>query len=127
MLQAGVGLSTQKDTRKAAREAAQTALSRTGSSTADFALVFATAGHGPGYSLLLRTIQQITHATHVVGCSAGGVLATDGEIERASGVAVLAVHADTFTASRFFMPQLRGRGYETGKEIAAYVQPRLRA
>jgi len=127
MLQAGVGLSTQKDTQKAAREAAQTALSRAGSSMADFALVFATAGHGPGYSLLLRTIQQVTRATHVVGCSAGGVLATDGEVERAAGVAVLTVRADTFTASRFFMPQLRGRGYETGKEIAAYVQPRLQA
>ena len=71
MLQAGVGLSTQQDTENAAREAASTALTRAGSSQADFALVFATASHGPGYSLLLRTIQETTQATHVVGCSAG--------------------------------------------------------
>lgn len=126
MLQAGVGLSTHKDTERAALEAAQTALTRAGSGRADFALVFATASHGPGYSLLLRTIQQATQATHVVGCSAGGVLTTEGEVERAAGVAVLTVRADAFTASRFFIPQLRGRGYETGKEVAAQVQPRLK-
>jgi small ligand-binding sensory domain FIST len=88
--------------------------------------VFATAGHGPGYSLLLRTIQQTAQATHVVGCSAGGVLTTDGEVERTSGVAVLTVRTDAFTASRFFVPQLRGRGYETGKEVAAHVHPFLK-
>jgi len=126
MLQAGVGLSTHKDTERAAAEAARIALTRAGSDHADFALVFATASHGPGYSLLLRTIQHTTQATHVVGCSAGGVLATDGEVERASGVAVLTVRTDAFAASRFFIPQLRGRGYETGKEVAAHVQPRLK-
>ena len=126
MLQAGVGLSTQQDTEKAALEAAHAALTRAGGSAADFAIVFATASHGPGYSLLLRTIQKATQATHVVGCSAGGVLTTDGEVERASGVAVLTVKTDAFAASRFFVPQLRGRGYETGKEVAAYVQPRLK-
>ena len=126
MLQAGVGLSTQQDTEKAAFEAAHTAITRAGSSHADFALVFATASHGPGYSLLLRTIQETTQATHVVGCSAGGVLTSDGEVERASGVAVLTVRTDAFAASRFFIPQLRGRGYETGKEVAALVRPRLK-
>ena len=127
MLQAGVGLSTQQDTQKATAEATQMALQRAGCQTADFALVFATTGHGPEYSLLLRTIKDTARATHVVGCSAGGVLTTDGEIEHTPGVAVLVVRSDAFTASRFFMPQLRGRGYETGKDIAAYVQPRLGA
>ncbi|NOT53850.1 MAG: hypothetical protein HOP18_04515 [Deltaproteobacteria bacterium] len=125
MLQAGVGFSPQQDTQKAAVEATRIALQRAGCATADFALVFATTGHGPGYSLLLRTIQLTTQATHVVGCSAGGVLTTDGEVERAPGVAVLVVRSDTVTASRFFLPQLRGRGYETGKEIAAFAQSRL--
>lgn len=127
MLHAGVGLSTQRNTARAAVEAAQTALTRSGSDTADLALVFATTEHGPNYGLLLRTIKDVAHATHVVGCSAGGVLTTDGEVERAPGVAVLTVRADTFAASRFFVPQLRGRGYETGKEVAARIQPHLGA
>lgn len=127
MLHAGVGLSTQKDTEKAGIEAAQNACTQSGSDTADVALVFATVEHGPSYSLLLRTVKNVARATHVVGCSAGGVLTSDGEIERAPGVAVLTVRTDAFAVSRFFVPQLRGRGRETGKEVAARVRPHLRA
>ena len=127
MLHAGVGLSTQKDTRKAGIEATQTALTRSRSDTADLALVFATVEHGPGYSLLLRTIKDVARATHVVGCSAGGVLTSDGEIEHAPGVAVLTVRADSLSVSRFFVPQLRGRGHETGQEVAACIRPHLGA
>lgn len=127
MLQAGVGFSSQRDTQKAAVEATQIAMQRAQCATADFALVFATTGHGAGYSLLLRTIKATARATHVVGCSAAGVLTTDGEVEHAPGVAVLVGRSDAFTASRLFIPQLRGRGYETGKEIATYVQARLGA
>ncbi len=127
MLHAGVGLSTEKDTARAAVEATTTALTRAQMASADLALVFATTEHGPQYHRLLRTIKETAHATHVVGCSAGGVLTTDGEIERAPGVAVLTVQADTFSASRFFIPQLRGRGQEVGGEAAAFAHPRLGA
>jgi small ligand-binding sensory domain FIST len=123
MLYAGVGLSTAKDTERAGIEAAEAARNRMGAATADLALIFATVEHGPLYSRLLRTVKTTTHATHVVGCSAGGVITTDGEIERAPGVAVLTVKADTFSASRFFIPQLRGRAHETGREVAALTLP----
>lgn len=125
MLHAGVGLSTHTDTEHAGREATQTALMRAGSDTADFALVFATAEHGPGYSLLLRTVTETARAAHVVGCSAGGVLTNDGEVERAPGVAVLTVRTDAFSATRFFVPQLRGRGQEVAQEVADRVRPHL--
>ncbi|HJY81087.1 MAG TPA: FIST N-terminal domain-containing protein [Candidatus Binatia bacterium] len=127
MLYAGVGSSTHKNTQQAASEAAATALTRSGSDTADLALVFATTDHGANYGLLLRTVQATARATHVVGCSAGGILTSDGEIEGASGIAVLTVRADMFSAERFFVPQLRGRGHETGKEVAARVRPHLGA
>lgn len=127
MLYAGVGLSTQKNAQQAGIEAAETALSRSGSATADLALVFATTEHGADYSLLLRTVKDTARATHVVGCSAGGVLTSDGEIERAPGVAVLTVRADTFSASRFFVPRLRGRGHEAGQAVADHVRPHLGA
>ncbi len=127
MLHAGVGLSTQQNTQQAGSEAALTALTRSGSDKADLALVFATTDHGANYSLLLRTVQETARATHVVGCSAGGVLTSDGEIERAPGVAVLTVRTDTFAIERFFVPQLRGRGRETGREIADRVRPHLGA
>ncbi len=125
MLHAGVGLSAQPDTQKAAIEATRIALSRSGCPTADLALVFATTEHGASYSLLLRTVKELARASNVVGCSAGGVLTTDGEIERAAGVAVLTMRADTFSSRRFFVPQLRGRAHEVGQEVAAAVHPHL--
>jgi small ligand-binding sensory domain FIST len=125
MLCAGVGLSIEKNTEKAAVEAAKIAIGRAHTDSADLALVFATTEHGPGYSLLLRKVKETTGATHVVGCGAAGVLTTDGEIERSPGVAVLAMRSDTVLATRFFVPQLRGRSQEVGHEIATQVKPHL--
>jgi len=125
MIHAGVGLSTTKDTEQASREATATALAQAKISTADLAIVFATTEHGPLYNRLLRTVKETARATHVVGCSAGGVLTTDGELERTSGVAVLTVQADTLSISRFFIPQLRGRGQEVGQEVATLARPAL--
>jgi small ligand-binding sensory domain FIST len=125
MLHAGVGLSTHTDTQRAGVEAAEIALARSGSDSADLALIFATTGHGANYSLLLRTVKETARAAHVVGCSAGGVLTSDGEIERAPGVAVLTMRADTFSATRFFVPQLRNRGREAGREVADCIRPQL--
>ena len=59
MLRAGVGLSVQTDTEKASIEAAGTALKRSGGTSADLALVFATLEHGPHYSLMLRKIKKL--------------------------------------------------------------------
>lgn len=125
MLYAGVGLSTQQSTEKAAVEAARTAIGRAGIDKADLAIVLATTDHGPGYSLLLRKVKDATGATHVVGCGAAGVLTTDGEVERSPGVAVLTMRSDLISATRFFVPQLRGRSEEVGREIAAHVKPHL--
>ncbi len=125
MLYAGVGLCSEKSTEKAAVEAARIAMGRAGIDSADLAIVHATSEHGPGYSLLLRKVKETTGATHVVGCGAAGVLTTDGEVERSPGVAVLTMRSDTISATRFFVPQLRGRSQEVGQEIAAHVKPYL--
>lgn len=122
MIHAGVGLSTAKDTERASREATETALAQARVSVADLAIVFATMEHGPLYHRLLRTVKETAGATHVVGCSAGGVLTTDGELERTPGVAVLTVQTNAFSASRFFIPQLRGRGQEVGQEVATLAR-----
>ncbi len=125
MLTAGVGLSKQQDTELATREAVHTALSRAGSATADFVVVFATAHHGSAYGSLLRTVREMTQADHIVGCSAGGVLTSDGEVERSPGVAVLTVRSDTLSAQRFFVPRLRGRAHAVGQEIVSSMKPHL--
>ena len=125
MLAAGVGLSKQQDSEHATREASQAALLQAGSDTADFAIVFATAHHGAAYGRVLRTLQSELQADQVVGCSAGGVLTSEGEVERAPGIAVLAVKSDTLSAHRFFIPRLRGRARTVGQEVVSQVTPYL--
>ncbi len=125
MLAAGVGLSKQQDTEQATREAAQAALRQAGGDSADFALVFATAQHGAAYGRVLRTVRAELQTSQVVGCSAAGVLTAGGEVERAPGVAVLAVKSDTLSAHRFFVPQLRRRARTAGQDVVSSVTPHL--
>ena len=125
MIAAGVGLSKHHDTEQATREAVQAALSQAGGARADFALVFATAQHGAGYGRVLRTVRAELQTSQVVGCSAAGVLTAGGEVERAPGVAVLAVQSDRLSAQRFFVPQLRDRARTVGREVVSSVTPHL--
>ena len=53
------------------------------------------------------------------------MLTAEREVERATSVAVLAVKSDTLSARRFFVPQLRGRARDVGKEIVSSVTPHL--
>ena len=70
MIEAGVGLSTASDTRLAAREAAGQAVASLSADRADFAIVFATAGHGEALPALLEGISGAAGTPYVTGCSA---------------------------------------------------------
>src|SRR5262245_41322918 len=103
MLRAGVGLSTERDSGRAAAQAAATALHACGTERADLVLVFATTAHGPGFTSVTRTVGEVCGTHQIVGCSAAGVLAGEAEVENAPGVAVLALQGE-LAARRFFVP-----------------------
>jgi len=75
---------------------------------------FATSQYGPAYDAFERAIAHETGAQHVVGCSARGVVGDEGE--HGAGVAALALAGDA-EVQRFYVPTLRGRAYEVGREI----------
>ena len=81
MLRAGVGLSTERDSARAAAEAARSALCSADLERADLLLVFATTPHGPGFTRVTRTAGEACGTAQVVGCSAAGVLAGEQEVE----------------------------------------------
>ena len=116
MLRAGAGLSTERDSARAAAEAAGSALRAAHLQRADLLLVFATTPHGPGFTRITRTAGELCGTTQVVGCSAAGVLAGEEEVEGGPGVAVLALGGD-FTARRFFVPLMRGRADHVADSI----------
>jgi small ligand-binding sensory domain FIST len=110
MLKAGVGSSTDKSTMSAAAAAAREAMDRAGLLQADFALVFATIPHASLYSRMLGRIAEVTRTRHVVGCSAMGVVTSDGEIEDEPAIAVLVLASDTLMATPFLVRSLHQQG-----------------
>ena len=120
MLRAGVGLSTERDSARAAAEAARSALCSADLERADLLLVFATTPHGPGFTRVTRTAGEACGTAQVVGCSAAGVLAGEEEVEGGPAVAVLALGGD-FAARRFFVPLTRGRAEGVADQILTIV------
>src|SRR5215831_1028612 len=125
MLRAGVGFSVQSNPRTAAVEATQAALRQAGLRVADAALCFAGSALGGAFPLLVRTVAETAATPEIAGCGSIGVIANGREVERGPSLAVLVFSSDTIHASRFFVPQLRGRGREAAEELAALVRPKL--
>src|SRR2546425_2313477 len=120
VLRVGVGLSAERDSERAAAEAAEVALYSAGLTRAEVALAFATTPHGPGFTCVTRTVAATCGTRAVVGCSAAGVLADDEELEDGPGVVVLARAGDV-SGHYFFVPGLRARAEGVAEEIAALV------
>jgi len=120
VLRVGVGLSTERDSGRAAASAAGAALRCGGFPDARVALVFATTPHGPGFTRVTRAVSETCGTRDVVGCSAAGVLAAEDEIEGGPGIAVLAINGD-LAARRFFVPLARGDAGHIATEIAEAV------
>jgi small ligand-binding sensory domain FIST len=120
VLRVGVGLSRERDSARAAAEAATCALRSAQIDRADLLLVFATTPHGPGFTRVTRTAAEICETRNVVGCSAAGVLAGEEEVEAGPAVAVLVLRGGV-TVRRFFVPITRGRAEHAAEEIATAV------
>ncbi len=121
---AGVGLSTDADPLKAAREAARTALAGVGEARADWCLVFATAPYRPHYAAMLAAIQDTLGTSILSGCSGWGVIAGDREIESGPGVAVLAVRSDRIEACGLIVPLDGDETRSAAGEIGALQRSR---
>jgi small ligand-binding sensory domain FIST len=122
VLRAGVGLSTERDSARAAREAAVAAMRSGNLDRADLVLVFATTAHGPGFTRVTRIAASECGTPDVVGCSAAGVLAGELEVEGGSAVAMLALQG-ALHVRRFFVPLNRRDGSQAADAIADAVGP----
>ena len=89
MTAVAVGFSESFDTVEAAAEAADSA--RAGlDGQADLCLVFASGPHLPMAKWLLSEVHQRLEPSHLIGCGAGGTLASGREVEEGPGLAVWA-------------------------------------
>jgi len=116
MLRAGAGLSTVRESRAAAREAAEAALAGAGG-RADAALLFATPDYGEDLPDLVDAAVECLGTEAVIGASAHGVLACGRESDGGPAVAVM---AQTGLATQpFLLTDLQGDEGLAGEEIAA--------
>jgi len=122
MIAAGVGYSTDEETIKAARQATKMAMDRAKITRADMVIVFASISHSLSYSLLLKTVEEITGTSTLIGSSALGILTTDAEIEEGPGIAVMVIHSDRISAVPFLGRGLKGRNLEVGQEIGQTIK-----
>jgi small ligand-binding sensory domain FIST len=123
MIFAGVGLSTESNTARAAREAAERAAAKLPAQRADFAVVFATAEHGDALSDLLKTLGGVLGTPYIVGCSAAGVIVGEHEVEDGPAIGVLAVCSDTIRGTPFLFSDAGDAGLTAG----LHAGQRLRA
>ena len=115
---AGVGLSGEADSAKAAREAATKALMQAGVERADWGIVFATGPHRLRYAAILAAVQECLRTDFLSGCSAWGVIASSEEVEGQPAVAVLAVQSDRIEAETLIVPAGNDGGAHAAAEIA---------
>lgn len=126
MLLASSGASLSQDPAAAARELARAVGAGLGRTRASAAVFFATSALGPAFGRFEIALRAATGAAHVVGCSASATVAGEAPGEGGPGVSALALAGDV-EARGFFVPSLRGRAWEVGREIGREVRAVERA
>jgi small ligand-binding sensory domain FIST len=97
----GTGLSTSPDQRSGALEAALSAREGLAGGQCDLAVVFASGSHLAAPEAVLEAVHEALEPAELVGCAAGGVIATRREVEDGTAVSVWAAHLDGGTAAAF--------------------------
>jgi small ligand-binding sensory domain FIST len=90
----GAGISAEHDPRAGGAEAARLAAAPLGGSPTDLVLVFASGEHLAAPEATLEGVIGVLSPGALIGCGAGGVLATGRELESGTGVAVWAASFD---------------------------------
>lgn len=119
MLRAGVGISQDRDGKRAVEAASADALASFSAADppVDLALLFATPAYPDSPELLLDVASTVLGTSSIVGSSAHGVLAAGSDCEGAASVAVMALSG--IDALPFCVPDLRGDEANAGAEIAS--------
>lgn len=117
MIRAGVGVSTEPRSVRAAAEAVERARDSLAGEPPDFCIAFATGDHGETLPSLLQTLASAAETPYVAGCSAAGVIAEGREIEDGPAIGVLAVASDTLKATPFVFRDAGDRGLTAGVRL----------
>ena len=114
-IQAGVGLSVERDTAVATRHAARQAMEQAGVERADWTICYFTSDHLPSADQIREIVLEETGCLSLCGCSAMGVIAAGKEVEGKPGVGVLVGRSPGILTRSALLP-------ENGKGLAQFAQ-----
>ncbi|MCB9753254.1 MAG: FIST C-terminal domain-containing protein [Myxococcales bacterium] len=118
----GVGLSKNRNTRAAAREAAEQALAAAGVREPDFVLVFMTVGHDP--RLLLPEIRAVTGGAPLTGTSVAGCITAGAADESAYCVEVTVIRSDELRVHNVAVADMASDPRAAGRALGEALRPR---
>ncbi|MFQ5896060.1 MAG: FIST N-terminal domain-containing protein, partial [Nitrospinota bacterium] len=118
MIRAATGISAERASGRAGREAAAAAMERAGIRRAEVVLLYASADHFSRMEELVGEVRGASGARHVVGCSGYGVLTEEGEVEEGPGVALLVLEAPGMRLLPFLVEGLRDNPRRAGRQVA---------
>jgi hypothetical protein len=117
----GVGLSSHRNTRDAAREAVERALAAANTTRPDFVIVFMTVGHDPAE--LLPVIRDATGRAPLTGCSVSGCISHGVADESAYCVEVAVIVSDELRLHNARVQDISTDPRAAGEALGAALRP----
>jgi len=114
MIKAAGGISTERDSTRAALDAARQAIEGLEGGRPDWCVAFMTSEHRENLGTLLDTISSATGTPYVAGCSASGVMGCGRELEQGPALSLLVVQSDQLRATPFLFHDEGDQGMTAG-------------
>ncbi len=121
---AGVGISHNRNPKKAAQEALEKALKESEiAQKPDFIFMFATVGYNQQY--LVDTIADLTDNTPLAGCSGEGIITQNVSDEGSFSVAIMTIESDEIRFDNTLSVGLKESSQKVGESIASQLKEKI--
>jgi small ligand-binding sensory domain FIST len=117
MIRAAVGVSTERNTARAALEAAGQVVEAFDGSGADWCIAFVSGEHRDHLAALTDSLSGALDTPYIAGCSAAGVMVGGREYESGPVLGVLAVGSDQLLATPFMFHDEGDQGSTAGVRL----------
>lgn len=117
-IQAGIGLSKNKDSYQAGYEACKIAVGKSGTEKPDFVIAFASVSFDQGE--LMRGIREASGKVPFIGCTDAGEITNEGPSQKSVGV--MAVKSDQIVFTTGLGKDVKAGAREAGQAVAREVK-----
>lgn len=117
----GVGYSSKRFSEQAAEEATSAALKSADIDCCDFVIIFSTIGYEQ--EEIIKTVNELTCAKHLIGCTGVGVISSNFIDESNTSLVVMVIKSDEIDFKVEKISNLKEDSFKAGFELANRIQP----